>query len=614
MKIKLFRFFVIVLSVLTISESLTASVPILRVQEIQPGMRAICKTVFQGTQVEEFELEIIDVMRNASPRNDILLVRLLSPKARETGVVAGMSGSPVYIDGKLIGALAYRFGAFTKEAIGGITPIEQMLTMVEKEKVREQERHKLGAGESFPLNFALESWVSLNAREQAFFDFFARNFVSPAAASGLIPIEIPISIAGIQLPHESKFADRFAQLGFRVIQGGAGGNIVPPEIPLVPGGAVAGVIVDGDVSLSAVGTVTHVDGNQVLAFGHPFIGAGAVNIPMASAKILTTISSTYYSYKMAEVASLVGNIHQDRNSGIMGLVGSPLEMFPVNMTYESPFQETTHLNFRVAGDKSLHPVIPLYLWFALSASVQSVRMGTGEFSTRLTGKISLADADDIIIDNYFASPRPGEDADLATIDVGMLTASVLLNPFGTARIEQIDLNFKTDLGSHAAQIENIWSDKSRVKPGDALNLNIFIRPFQQELQKISRQLKIPENLTPGMYTLVIGSAEFLTKFELSVAPGKLIPYDFPHLIRLLNQRRRNNELIIQFRKADPGTIIQAQEFTRLPPSVLTTMNSQKTSDRLQQLRDVVLLEQSQTVGWDLKDGQLLRIQVLAQKK
>jgi hypothetical protein len=613
MKIKMRRFFLFTLTLFVTSDFLSASVPIMPLKDIRPGMRATCKTVFQGVQVEEFELEIIEVMRNVYPQNDVLLVRLLSPKAQETGVVAGMSGSPVYIDGKLIGALAYRFGTFTKEAIGGITPIEQMLAIVEKEKIREQERQQLGAGEPFPANFSLGDWANLSEREQAFFEFFTRNSVSHPVSQGLVPLQIPISVAGVQLPGDSKFPGRFEQLGFQLISGGASSGAANSAVALVPGGAVAGVIFDGDVSLSAVGTVTHVDGNQVLAFGHPFIGSGAVSIPMASAKILATISSTYYSYKMAEVASIVGNIHQDRISGIMGVIGSPSEMFPVNVNYESPFQEKVHYRFRVASDKSLNSMIPFYLWFALSATLQSARMGSGEFSTQLTGKIALANSEDIILDNYFSSPQPGEDAGLATLDVAIFTAYLLTNSFVPARIESIDLNFKSDLGSQTAQIESIWSDKSRLKPGDDLNLYLFIRPFQKDLVKYSRRLKIPENLAPGIYTVLVGSAEYVTKFETSISPGKFIPHDFQHLVKLLNQRRKNNELTIQLRKSDLGTIIEDQEFTQLPPSVLTTMNSKKSTDRMQQLRDVVLLEHSQAVAWDLKDGQLIRIQVLSDK-
>lgn len=613
MKRKIRCVFWVTLSLFFTFSSLFASVSIMPLKDIQPGMRATCKTVFQGTTVEEFELEIIDVIRNFSPQNDVLLVRLLSPKAQKTGVVSGMSGSPVYIDGKLIGALAYRFGTFTKEAIGGITPIEQMLAILEKEKLREQERQMLGARQDFPLSLSLGSLVDRSKREEAFFAFFSRNSIPRTASHGLSPMQIPISVAGVPIPHDSRFFHRFEQLGFQLIQGGATAAKRDSDIPIVPGGAVSGVIFDGDVNVSAVGTVTHVDGNQVLAFGHPLIGSGAVSIPMAPAKILTTIASTYSSYKMAEVASVVGTIHQDRTSGVMGIIGSQPKMFPVNIRYKSPFQGQSQYQFRIASDKSLNAMIPFFMWFAMSSTIEAARMGSGEFSTRLTGKITLANSEDVVIDNYFSGTQPGEDAGLSTLEVAILTSTLLMNPFEPVEIEKIDLTFDSEFGSQAAEIERIWYDKSRVKPGDDLNLNIFLRPYQDNLVKISHQLKIPENLEPGTYIVLIGGASYITKFETSISPGKYIPHDFEHLVNLLNQKRKNNVLTIQLRKPDYGTIIEDKEFTKLPPSILRTMNSRKTSNRKQQLRDVLILERIQDVEWDLSDGQLIRIRVLPDK-
>lgn len=591
----------------------SASVPIMPAEEVKPGMRAVCRTVFQGTTIEEFELEILEIIENYAPRNDVYLVKLTSPNALKTGVVSGMSGSPVYIDGKLIGALAYRFGTFTKEPIGGVTPIQQMLSILEKEKSRTQERAMSAVPQEFPFELVLNFSQSQTELENEFISYVSQGRLTGGTGNVLQPIRLPISVSGLNPDLRPKFSTIMEKMGQQLVQGGSSRGSVDESIPILPGSAVAGIIIDGDVNVSATGTVTWVDEDKILAFGHPFLGSGPISVPFAPAKILTTISSEYNSYKMSQSGKIVGTIHQDRTSGIMGVLNETPEMIPLTLKYISPFDEEYDFNFRLAEDKTVSSIVPYYMWMALYNAVYSARMGAGNYNTTLSGQIHIADHDDIILDNFFAGTSEGEDASASTMEPALLISALMNNKFLVPKIESIDLELRSTLGNNSATIEQAWYDKAQVKPGESIDFNIFIRPYQRELVKLSQKIDIPENLESGIYTIVIGGAGFITRVENSLAPGKFQPHNFSHLVKLLNQRRKNNILTVQLRKPENGKIIYDQEFTGLPPSVLRIMNSKKTDNKTGKLHDVTIVEKQMQVDWDLDGGQLIRIYVTKEK-
>ncbi len=591
-----------------------SNVPIMPLKDIRPGMHAVGRTILSGTDIEEFELEIIEFYRNYIPQNDIILARLTSPNVLKTGVVSGMSGSPVFIDGKLIGALAYGFGMFTKDPIAGITPIEQMLDILQREEVRAQERMLMGTVLDSSVSMAYMILSESDKIDALLVDVFKQHFFRTSLPAGFNQLPLAFQFSGFDNRVLNRFSDMFNQMGFKLVQGGTSSNRAAEApistIPLVPGGALSGVLVAGDMGISGVGTITYIDGNKVLAFGHPFFGSGAVSIPMAPAKVLTTIASSYSSYKMTEDGPIAGTIHQDRNSGIMGIIGEKPNLIPIKLRYQSPFQEQFEYNFRMAADKSLNSLTPTIILMTLYNAISSARKGDGQFDTHLSGKIALSNYDDIIFDNFYAGKDVGEDVALSARDVAITSLYLLMNKFNTPKIEHIDLNFQSQIGSKAAEIEQVWYDKSSLKPGESITLNIFIRPYLRPVQKQTHQIKLPDHLDPGFYSVLVGSGDFISRLEVALSPGKFQPYNFPHLIKLLNQRRKNNQLYIQLRKPTEGTTIGNQEFSQLPPSVLSVMNSKKTSSRRNYIRDVPLVEQVQPVDWMLQGGHWIRIQVL----
>jgi len=609
---KIFALFFIFLS--NYSDLACVPTDIIPLSEIKPGMKGRCLTIFKGTQSEEFGIEILEIMNNFSPHRAILLVRLVGPKVEETGVVSGMSGSPVYIDNRLAGALCYRFGIFSKEPIGGVMPIEQMFEIFEKEKHRDAERLSQFNSIIFPYQVALR--FQDDDPGSFLMNWTKDNVLVYHSTQFLTPIKTPLTFSGFHSRSIEKFSSFFEKYGFEVVVGSSSADsAVGSGTPkLMPGDAVSGVLMDGDLSISATGTVTYCDGNKVLAFGHPLLGFGPVNMPMAHSKILTTLSSHFASFKMPEVTNIIGAFHQDRDTGVFGIVGEKAEMFPVTVNYFSPFSDRQTFRLRVAEDKTLNSITPFFLWIALLNIMESARMGQSDYHTQLQGRISLKDYDDITFNDFYGGSSSFEnDVSQSSIEVASKTAAVLSNTYVVPDIESIELNFHSKPGKKLAQIEHVWYDKSELKPGESINLLIFIQPYQGQPIKITKKFEIPKNVKPGRFTLFIGSGQYITRLEQRLAPGKYKPRNFEQLITLLNQIRKNNELFIQLRQPAAGTLLKGQELTSLPPSVLTVMDSKKTSDKFNILRDQLIKEICIPLEWMLSGGKALSIRVKENK-
>ncbi|HEV3197596.1 MAG TPA: hypothetical protein VGZ73_06800, partial [Bryobacteraceae bacterium] len=309
---------------------------IMRLSEVKPGMKGIAWTVFQGTEAEAVPIEILGRWKNQwGPKQDIILAKM-GGKAIRTNVAGGMSGSPVYIDGKLIGAVALRLSVFSPDAICGITPIEQMLEINDFDQSRPEDAR---TPDKLQARNHREVEIPTGLLGQAVAAGAGGNFPQPTQI--MVPIEAPVVFSGFSESTLREFGPLFHQLGITAVQGGGGGDIHTnkPEAgwehSLNPGEAVAGVLVNGDSSVSGLGTVTYNDGKRVLAFGHPFFNLGPVDMPMSKGEVVMTLSSAFQPNKFANATGIVGALHQDRHSGIMGVLGAQSDMIPVTMRVRS---------------------------------------------------------------------------------------------------------------------------------------------------------------------------------------------------------------------------------------------------------------------------------------
>src|SRR5580698_3203254 len=367
-------------------------VEIFHLKDIKPGMVGTAWTVFSGTEAEPVPVEVIGVWTGQmGPRSSVILGKM-GGKAKVTNVAAGMSGSPVYIDGKLVGAVALRFSVFSPDAICGITPIEQMLEIEDFDKSRPADARtpdKIPAQRAADIEMPgsrLGSFVSAGAQGSF-----------PARVPTMTPIETPLVLSGFSEAALNAFDPMFRQMGIVAVQGGASAGQLTAkpaagwEHSLNPGEAVSGVLVSGDMSATGMGTVTYNDGKRVLAFGHPFFNLGPLDMPMAKSEILMVLSSAFQPTKFGNATEVVGALRQDRYSGIMGELGAEAPSIPVHLKIRSldgagsPLKEK-RLEFQVFVHQKWTPFL---MMLTLYNSLQQMNEFADDITYRLSGHVEV---------------------------------------------------------------------------------------------------------------------------------------------------------------------------------------------------------------------------------
>jgi hypothetical protein len=539
------------------------------------------------------------------------LVKLIGEHVEHTGVVPGMSGSPLYIDGKLIGALSYQLGLFQKDPIAGVTPIADMLAIVEQDKHRDRE---MAAKKGLNPNFVA---VAAGLAAASYENLLPAYLSAPAesqVASEIRPLQMPIYASGFESAALQLSSELFGRQGFAVYQGGGGtsGNTSVQASDLRPGSAYSVVLVEGDYSLQATGTVTHVDGDRVLGMGHPFLNAGAVGLPMGQAKILTTLSSLMSSTKMASLTNLVGTIHQDRTTGVLGVTGKQPQMIPCRIRLSSDLFGTSEFEFSLAEDRSLHSFTPFLFSIVLSSSLESARLSLSNQTLVLNGAIHLKNGEQVPLQNYYAGSTPAKfvtDAIEATGEVAAILGTLLSNDFESPHIAGIDLNFTILHKKYLASIQSVELDKTVVRPGEKVKVTVHLKEFQGAEHVVRHTIEVPSTLKERRVSLVVGSSDTVTRLEHRISPQKYRPENIKQLMHLLNSRRANNYVFFQLRARNAGVVASGQELPGLPPSVMSVMNTQRASGNMQILRERILSEDAVQVDFSVSGGKALLISV-----
>jgi hypothetical protein len=391
------------------------------VDDVRPGMKGFGKTVFQGTKIEQFDVELLGVLKNFAPKQDMVLARLSGGPLARTGVIAGMSGSPVYIDGKLLGAVAFSF-PYATEPIAGIQPIQQMLGLLDQRMRQPQQIAKSDAASdnSCLLPESPTAFISSQFRKLAE-GTPLHQLLLPQSLLSTSPFGSGCSQCGFSDSHPNAsvrvrldaerlqaFAPFFSAFGFTPVQGGGGGsaqnltNGTPSKIE--PGSSINVELIRGDISWSANGTVTHVDGKKVYAFGHPNLTAGPTDVPMSAGYVISLLPNLQNSFKLAVPLDVVGSFQQDRSTGIAGTLGVSSKMIPVNLTLHSSQNTVTKYKFEVAADRFLTP--PLMNFIVFNAITSSER-ALGEMTVYISGQINLKNQEPVNIGNVFSSDMNG---------------------------------------------------------------------------------------------------------------------------------------------------------------------------------------------------------------
>jgi hypothetical protein len=585
--------------------------PIMPVSEVRPGMRGFLKTVYYGDKIDQVDVEIIEVMHNYYPKRDVILARLLGEKAEQAGVVSGMSGSPVYIDGKLIGALAYRFGEFMKDPIAGITPIESMTEIMQLEASRPAEQTSLNDATPRFLQAAL------TGADDNFWPIMLSSFDKTEPSAGLSRISCPLIFSGFEAATLQQVQPLFRELGFTPMVGGGTGSPAKTSPILSPGSAVSIVFISGDYSIEATGTVTAVQGTRLLAFGHQLFNFGPIRLPLAGADIYATLPSLSGSSKMASATGVVGTFLQDRLSGALGDLSLMPKMIPVSLTVESPYHAAQKYAFQMADDPSFNNLLPFFLRTALLQGVYAARLAGEQNSSYLNGEITLSDGRTVPLNDFFTSRQSlgflaaGTDATDATDLVTTLLGALMVNDFQGPQVKEINLSLKTVPGKNYAVIESVWLDKTVVRAGESIELTVTLRDNLDKTSIIKKTIAIPKNLEGNRLSLLVSSAASLSNYEIQMNRSKFVPQDFNHLLSLINERRKPQNLYIQLRTDDDGMFVEGRELTELPPSVTAVMNTRAARGFAANLRDRVVFEEAVTCDQVIQGAQRLLLLVKA---
>ena len=557
------------------------SPPILEVSGIHPGQKGYGLCDFgNGAGVQRFGVEILGVMREYAPKQDLILARLTGNNLEKSGVIAGMSGSPVYIDEKLVGAVAYGW-PFSEEAIAGITPIASMLDI----------RHVPAAapvpiGAPAPAGSRAQA-ASLVAtlRDQDFVPGFRalveRAFPAAASGMGASPLPIPLSLSPFAAA-DSFLSDVFSRAGFVAVPTGAAARTsgvdrppapadpgAPAAPPLGPGSSVATILISGDMTMAATGTVTWVDGGNVLAFGHPFLSMGPVEMPMADSEVIGVLPSMYRSFKFASAGKVLGSISQDRSTGILGSFGASAAMVPVRVSIVSESAPAQTYRFQVVRNAMLTPILAAT---AIDTTLSTLEKSTGERT--LVWKSSIATPGRTI---HYDSVFSGLNAkDQAVSAMALLTNYLMANEFHDLAIDGIDVAIEHSDDLKNARITEVEPEKDRVRPGETVMVRVGLQDFRGTARHVMLALPIPADTPPGALTVFVGDGLSATAFDLSLFPAD--PRSLDQVLDFLDRLKPANSVNLLAYRNGPGAVVAGRELSALPPSVFSMFSGQGSRD------------------------------------
>ena len=541
-------------------------VSILPLDQVKPGMKTTAWTVFNGRDAEAVPIEILGVMKNVwGPRQDIILGKM-GGKAERTSVAAGMSGSPVYYEGKLLGAVSLRLGAFSPDAICGITPIELMLEINEFEEGR-----PAGAQAPGTRRVALDP----------------QALGRPAAGGGLFltPIQNPLTFTGFSEAVLRELGGVFDSLGMVAVQGGATTTSLLPATgatgALRPGDAVSGVLVSGDMSIAVSGTVTYNDGKRVLGFGHPMFNLGPLEMPMAKAEVVHVLASSFVPTKILNAGEVVGALRQDRHSGVMGVLGAEAATIPVSVKVRSfsgakVVRAEKQFRFQIFQNQKWTPQLMVFTLFNSMAGLNDF---AEESTFRLSGNIQVDGQQQIRLATMQTTgdtpvPAPILLAGWFGDKVNRLFTNTVKMPL----VKSVDVAIDLLPERRVAVIENAWTEKTEVAGGEMLAGKVFLRPYRGERIEQAFRVKVPSGIPKGPLRLMVSDADTLNRAKY-FAGGANRLLNLPETVSLLNQELGNHQLYISLMQPATTAYYDDKTLPNLPASVLNVIQAGREPNR-----------------------------------
>ncbi len=575
---------------------LPAATPLMPLEEIRAGMVGVGRTVFEGTDLQDFKAQIIGVLHNVQgPKRDLILARLEGGPLAKTGVAAGMSGSPVYIDGRLIGAVSYSIGAFPTEAIAGITPIAEMKDATEMPRRAPSQQARI------ELPITREGLTAALTATYARLAPFANRPADvqvigmPAAAGAqlgamLRPISTPLVMNGFDPDSVSMLTTAFGAAGFTPVLGGAMAQGAP-ELkkmtgPVREGDAIGVSLVGGDLEMGATGTITHIDGDRIYAFGHPFFNLGPSQFPMTRAYVYTMMPSLMSSFKISSMGEVIGTMQQDRATAIAGTLGKGPAVIPMKVTLHSQREQGKSertFTFNVASDQVF---TPLLTYVALANTLGSYERQFGAATFSIKSRAQINGHDDLTLEDVFTGDNAALGA--ATAIAGPITM-LLSNDREPITLSGLNLSIDAAESSRTSTIERVWLDELRPRAGRSVPLKVLTRSYRGEDKISTVPIEIPANVS-GTVSLVVTDGRQLNAMEQRDLRRSLQPQSVAQMIRVLNETRRNNRIYIRLLNGTPGAVVKGEALTSLPPSVLSVLEGDSNGGSYTPIRSAAVGE------------------------
>lgn len=560
-----------------------AQTAILPLEEVRPGMVGEGRTVFAGEEVESFGVEIVGVLDGAMPGRSIVLANLSGGPLAHTGVMQGMSGSPVYVDGRLLGAVAYAF-PFAKDPICGITPFEEMVRFTEM---------PLGTGA--PPGAASAPALQFSPAGEPSFDR------APVPEVGierdgrrLLPIRTPVAASGLSPAAHRTLAPLFRQLGMELSPGGftgasmSGGAPQTGVSPLKPGSPVGATLIGGDLVLMASGTVTHVDEatGEVFAFGHPFTGLGTISIPMQAARVEANVASLSNSFRITSAGSPIGVWQQDRATGVRGRLGSRARTIPMRIRVEGSRGGRRDYDLEIVDHDLFSPALA---FSALVAVLSQEERPAGTQTIRLGARIGVGDGRTLAVEDVFASGAAGVLTGAAAL-VAAPVALLLGNPVERIPVREIEVDISASEEAQAATLSRAWLRSSRVRPGGKATLRVALRDYRGAEETRELEVPIPRSAARSRLTLLVADA-------LSVALSDQrqgvtgTPTRVEQIYRAISRHRRQSRLYVRLvGSGRSAAVVDGEYLPSLPPSVRSVVSRDSSGGLTRELPASVLWE------------------------
>jgi hypothetical protein len=555
----------------------SAALAIMPVQDVHAGMHGIGKTVFSGDRIEDFDVEILGVLENTGPKQSLILGRLSGGPLEHTGVLQGMSGSPVYIDGKLIGAVALAF-PYSKDPIAGIRPIEEMLRVASLPSTPPPLRL---AGLTDPASF-----LQLLQKSPA------------AAASSLSEVATPVAFSGFSPGAIEQFAPQLRALGLEPRQGitlgGAPIDRIGDPSKLQPGSMISVELMIGDMSVGADGTLTAIDGNNIYAFGHRFLSIGATQIPFTRSEVMALLANVNTSFKISSARELMGVISQDRDTAITGILGARAAMTPLDITVTEESKTVGEYHMRVVNDRLLTPYL---LQMAVFSALDSSERSTGVLSVAMQGAVEFENrSDKVEIHNIYATD--GGAATSTALNAAVTLSYVMQGGFDNLKVSRISLKLEAYTRKRALNIGQVYISKREAKPGDTVDVTALLDG--EDGVEISRtaSYKIPPGAAPGTlyFTVCDGSQASLADMQKTITDAPVSAND---LISTVNQIRPDDKAYVRVWRAEPSFAVQGAQMDSPPPSLALVIG---TTSSLAQNRNAKAAELTMDAGGNMVSG------------